>query len=131
MIRIFRVYFSTSTVFLILTETLLLFFVCIAAMFLVSPGDLEINLLYEDGLAKIAVAAGSILLSLYFQDLYTDIRVRSRVDIVQQWVLTLGVIFLIQALLSYTLRDWVLPRLVLVAGCTILLFVMPMWRIAY
>jgi len=50
---------------------------------------------------RISVATFSILIGLYFQDLYDDLRVMSRIRVVQQFVMAVGIAFLVQATSTY------------------------------
>jgi exopolysaccharide biosynthesis polyprenyl glycosylphosphotransferase len=68
---------------------------------------------------------------LYFSDLYERFRVRSRVTLLQQYCLVLGVAFLFQALLSYARWDVVLPKWMMVYGSLGVLFTVPAWRIFF
>ena len=95
------------------------------------PDELTLYLLYESGLMKIAIAVGSTLLGLYFQNLYSDLRVRSVMLLLQQAVQVIGVVFITQALLAYLLPDFVLSRRIMIIGAGLTLLSFPPWRIVY
>ena len=107
----------------------------VAAAFLLSAWvivpDFEIFLLYEDGLAQLGVVIASVVLGLYFQDLYANIRVRSRILLLQQLALVIGLVFLMQAVLTYVNPEIMMPRAVMVSGAALLLMLVPAWRILF
>ena len=73
------------------------------------------------------VAAG-----LYFQDLYSDFRVKSISFLVQQLCLVIGFTFLMQAFFAYIRRpEWSLPRWAMIFGSVLVLLVVPSWRLFY
>jgi len=102
-----------------------------AASYLVSDIDPVVWLLYEDGLLRIAILTACILLGLYFQDLYSSLRVRSRFFLLQQVSLVLGAGFLLEATLSYAYPLLVMPRWIMMIGSFICLALLPLWRILY
>jgi sugar transferase (PEP-CTERM system associated) len=71
-------------------------------------------------------------LGIYFHDLYTQFRIRSRVLLLQQVIVVVGVTFLTQALLVYLrLPDLILPTWVMIAGSGLTLTLLPIWRILF
>src|SRR5574339_458046 len=103
MIRLFRVFIPTSVVGLLISEILLAYACYLAAIFWMEEISTPIYLLYETGLFRVTLVVASILLGLYFNDLYTNVRVLSRTLLVQQFCLAVGLAFITQALLSYVL----------------------------
>ena len=65
MIRLFRVFVPTSVVGLLLIETLLIFGLYSAVLFLRTDFSAEIYLVYEGGFGRVAIVTASILLGLY------------------------------------------------------------------
>ena len=84
MIRLFRVFVPASVVFLLLSEIVLLFSAFILASYLVIEVDPEVFLLYDGGMMRIFLVVGSVLLGLYFQEMYSNLRIPSKVVLVQQ-----------------------------------------------
>ena len=78
MTRLFRVFIPTSVLALLISEVILLHFCFVMALIVVTDVDPEFVLFYDGGLPRISIAVLSILLALYFQDLYTELRIRSR-----------------------------------------------------
>ncbi len=131
MIRLFRVSLPASVVGLLLTEILLAFGCYVAAFLLITEEDLQLNYLYEGGLERNIVVAASIILGVYFNDLYSDLRVMSRLRVVQQYCLVLGMAFLVQALLSYLYPELILGRWQMMVGSAMALVLLPAWRMMF
>lgn len=130
MIRLFRVFIPTTVVGLLLSEAVLVFAAYLApAFFLVE--DPGLFLLYENGVLRIGIVVGSILFGLYLNDLYTQLQVRSRILLVQQICLVLGVAFLVQAFFGYLDAPLRMPRWSMMAGSALCLVGLPAWRIFY
>ena len=131
MIRLFRVFIPTSVVGLLLIETLLIFGLYSAVLFLRDDFSAEMYLLYEGGLGRVSIVTVSILLGLYFNDLYARLWVRSRIELIQQFCLVLGLAFLLQALFAYVAKPLTLGRWHMIVGSAAVLFVLPPFRLAY
>jgi len=129
--RLFNIFIPATLIGLIFSELVLVSSSFVVAAYIVSDVDPSVWLMYSDGIARIAVMAVGVILGLYFQDLYADIRVTSKVALIQQYCLVIGVAFLIQAMLSYTAPSLVLPRWVMMIGSGLILITMPAWRIVY
>ena len=128
MVRIFRVFVPSSTLALFLSELVVFYSAFILASMLVMDIPADIFLLYEGGLFRITLAVISLVLGLYFQDLYTDIAARSLVLLVQQVCFALGLCFLAQALIGYVSLDLLMPRWVMLEAGVIILVVAPIHR---
>ncbi|HET8547686.1 MAG TPA: sugar transferase, partial [Bryobacteraceae bacterium] len=71
------------------------------------------------------------MLGLYFQDLYSEFRIRSRIELVQQICLVIGLVFILQAVLTYVDPDLMMPRWLMMMGCGLVLVLVPAWRLIY
>jgi sugar transferase (PEP-CTERM system associated) len=131
MIRLFRVSLPASVVALIVSEAVLAFGCYAAAFALLSDGLFDVYFLYEGGLERSAAVVASILLGIYFNDLYTEVRVLSRLRLMQQFCLVFGVAFLVQALLSYIQPGLILGRGQMMLGSGFALIVLPIWRMLF
>ncbi len=116
---------------MILSETALVFACYLVAAYLTLAFSPDVFLFEAGGFLRIALVSTIIVLGLYFSDLYERFRVRSRVTLLQQYCLVLGVAFLFQALLSYGRWDVVLPRWMMVYGSLGVLLTVPAWRIFF
>src|SRR3982750_1119533 len=71
------------------------------------------------------------MLGVYFQDLYSDFRIRSKTLLIQQLCLVIGLVFFSQALLTYINRNLMMSRWVMIFGCVMILVLIPSWRMLY
>ncbi|HEU5020424.1 MAG TPA: hypothetical protein VFT60_00990, partial [Bryobacteraceae bacterium] len=79
--------------------------------------DISMYLLDEGGILQILVVVACLMLGLYFQNLYTNVRVKSTTVLLQQVCLLVGLAFLLQALIAYARRpEWSLPRWTMIFG---------------
>ncbi len=131
MIRLFRVFIPASVVALLLSEIILVL-ACYGGVSLfalnVDPG---FYLFSEGNYWKLLLVTGCIILGLYFQDLYTDLRIVSRVLLVQQVCLSVGCSLLFMAFLGYLQPDLVLARWLMVLGSFAVIVILPFWRIFF
>jgi exopolysaccharide biosynthesis polyprenyl glycosylphosphotransferase len=130
-IRLFRVFIPTSVVVLILAEAALIFGCFTLAAFLFIEEDPGIFLLYDDGIERIAIMAGTIIFTFYFQDLYNNFNVRARMVLLQECVFALGVAILAQSIIAYLWPALMTPRRIVFGGGFALVLIFPFWRVAY
>src|SRR5260370_36095622 len=97
MIRLFRVFVPVGTFALLIVEILLVTGAFILACYIVLPADPGDYLLYDGGLKSILLVVLSILIGLYLHDLYTDIDLKSRIILLQQLCLVMGIAFLMRS----------------------------------
>jgi sugar transferase (PEP-CTERM system associated) len=131
MIRLFRVSIPTGSLALLISEIGLVTSAYILASYFVLPYDSTVFLLYDGGLYRILSVTGSIILGLHFQDLYTHIRIHSRIALLQQLSLIMGIAFLIQGLISYANQDLRMPMRLMVLGSAFAICAIFLWRILY
>ena len=131
MIRLFRVFVPTSIFVLVLSEFVILTSCYLLATYVFLQVDPTVFLWYDGGLARIIAAVLSILFGLHFLDLYTDIRMVSKVALVLEIGQAVGFAFLMQALLAYLNKEWMLPRWVMIWGSGAGLVSLSAWRIVY
>lgn len=132
MIRLFRVFIPASVIGLLLSEAVLILFSYVLAVFLLPGTDPEVFLLDDRGLLRIAVVGGCVMFGIYFHDLYWKFRIQSKVLLVQQFCLVLGLSFMLQALLTYLhLSQFTLPKWVMIVGSAFMLVLVPGWRVLY
>src|SRR5712691_4009296 len=99
MIRLFRVFVPASVVALLASEIILTFTCYVIAAFIVLDVDPQVFLFYDSGWIRIAIAVACITIGVYFHDLYTHFRIKSRILLFQQFGVVLGLAFLIQSLM--------------------------------
>jgi len=129
-IRLFRVFIPASVVALLISEIILVLG-CYVAAVLVLGVDPYFYLFVENNYWKLLVVTGLIILLFYFQDLYENLRIVSRVVLVQQVCLAVGSALLLMAFIGYLKPDVLLSRWLMIAGSFGVIIVLPLWRIAF
>jgi lipopolysaccharide/colanic/teichoic acid biosynthesis glycosyltransferase len=117
MIRLFRVFIPASTLALLVFETGVILSAFIASTYLL---DLDpTDYLFDDlGWVSIGLVSLSVLAGVYLQDLYSQVRVRSRLLLAQQLLMAAGIAFLLQALISAVAPNLFVEFPVVLAGCS-------------
>ncbi len=131
MIRLFRAFVPGSTLLLLVSEFLIVTSTFVAATYLVLEFDPTDYLLYDSGLASILLVTFSILLGLYFHDLYSQVRIASRVVLAQQLCLVMGLAFLLEGLISYLNPDMRVPIRVMLLGSVLAVAAVFVWRLLF
>src|SRR5579862_1842596 len=129
--RLSRVFVPVGALALLLSEILLITACFLSVTFLILNVDPEVFLLTGNGLWRIALAAASILFGLYFEDLYVNVHVKSRLLLIQQLSLVIGIALLFQALIAYVNDGFRLPLRLMVPACALLMAALFAWRIIY
>lgn len=131
MIRLFKVVVPASLLALIAVEAVLAFGCYLAGFLLTREEDWVIAYLYEGATAQTLAALACLVLGIYLNDLYSQVRVYSRLRLAQQFCLVFGIAFLAQGMISYLAPEVALPRSQMIAGSALGLFVLPGWRILF
>ncbi len=131
MIRLFRVSIPASVIALLFSETILVLACYSAVSLFTLYEDPTFYFFVEGNYPKLLVLTGCVILGLYFQDLYTDLRITSRILLVQQVCVAVGLALLIMAFLGYLRTDFLLPRWLMVMGSLSAIVLLPLWRIFY
>jgi len=129
MIRLFNVSIPPATFILLVFETFFLGGSFVAAILLLGELDPLDYLLYDSGGVALGLVVLSFLLGLHFQDLYTQIRVKSRVLLMQQLCMVTGIAFLAQGLISYLDSDLRVSVRVMLLGSVIATSGIFVWRL--
>jgi sugar transferase (PEP-CTERM system associated) len=129
--RLFPVFVPASIFGLLVSEILLIFGSFILASYFVFQVDPADYLLYDGGLVSITLVLISILLGLYLQDLYSDIRVHSKIVLLQQLCLAIGVAFLIEGFIAYIDKNMRMPARVMAWGSFLTMGGIFVWRSFY
>lgn len=103
----------------------------VVSAYLVLDVDPEVYLLYDNGLGNAAIVVASIVLGMYFQDMYSNLRVRSRTLLVQQICTATGVAFLLQSLVNYVSPGTMIPRWLMLVGSMLGLGCLVAFRLIY
>src|SRR5688572_6650433 len=130
MIRLFQIFVPVGTLTLLICEILLAFSSFLLSAYLFLPVDPTRYLLDDGGLMNIALMVAAILIGLYLQDLYSDIYVKSTIQLLQQLLFVIGAAFLIQSLISY-LADLRMPLRVMAPSCLFAMISIYAWRLFF
>ena len=131
MIRLFKVFIPVGTLTLLVSEVLLVTSSFIFATYLVLEVDPTVFLLYDGGLSRIVLVVISILVGLHLHDLYSQIQVKSRIVLIQQLCLVMGVAFLCQGLIAYLNANMRVPIRVMLVGSAIAVMAIFLWRLLF
>ena len=131
MTRLFPVLVPARIVGLLISEILLILGSFILASYFVLEVDPAGYLLYEGGLVTICLVMASMLIGLYLQDLYSDIRVQSRIILLQQLCLVSGMAFLIEGMVAYVDHNLRMSLRVMACGSLLAMGGIFLWRIFF
>jgi sugar transferase (PEP-CTERM system associated) len=131
MIRLFKVFIPVGTLTLLVSEAVLVTSAFIFATYLALEVDPTVFLLYDGGLTRILLVLLSILIGLHFHDLYSQFHVKSRIVLVQQLCLVMGVAFLTQGLIAYLNAGLRVPIRVMVVGSGVAVIAIFFWRVFF
>jgi sugar transferase (PEP-CTERM system associated) len=129
-IRLFRVFIPASVVALLISEIILILGCYVLALFFLGI-DPAFYLFEERNYWKFLVVAAAIILGLYFQDLYGDLRIVSNILLVQQVCLSVGLALLISAFIGYIDPNALLGRWLMMIGSLGVVILLPLWRIFF
>ena len=131
MTRFFRVFVPATAVVLLVSEILLITSAFILAVYLTLDVDPWVNLIYDGGLMNLIPVLLSILVGMYFNDLYSQYYVRSRIVLLQQLCLVMGGALLTQGFLSYLSPDLRVSGRVMAVGSVLAVVVIYFWRVLF
>src|SRR5947207_9160600 len=131
MIRLFKVFIPVGTLTLLVSEIILVTSAFILATYIDLPVDPTVFLLDDGGLVRITLVLVSILIGLHFHDLYSQFYVKSRIVLIQQLCLVMGIAFLSQGLIAYLNANLRVPNRVMVVGRAVTVVAIFLWRIFF
>jgi lipopolysaccharide/colanic/teichoic acid biosynthesis glycosyltransferase len=131
MIRLFRVFIPVSTFTLFLGEMLLVSLSYVAGSYLMMDVDPTDYLLYDGGILAIFVVTGIFLLGVYFNGLYSNVYMKSRVILLYQLFLVTGLGFLFEGLVSSVASELRLPIRIMVVGSCLSVMTVFAWRLFF
>jgi hypothetical protein len=130
MIR-FRILIPIVTLLLLVFETLVIIGSFVVACYLMLSMDPSVYLLDDGGLVSIFLVLVSILAGLYFQGLYSDPFLKSRVGLLHQLCVAAGIAFITQGLVSYLFHPLRMPARMMVVGSFLSLVTIFGWRVSF
>ncbi|HEV2488845.1 MAG TPA: sugar transferase [Candidatus Acidoferrales bacterium] len=129
MIRFLNAYFPARTLFLGISEALLVTLAFMAATFArLGTDDASIMLNYEQGFLKILVVSIVFITCMYYFDLYDSIILSNRREVVTRLVQVLGTVCILLALLYYAIPNLQLGRGIFLIGLAIVTLILFAWR---
>jgi len=131
MIRVIRHHASAGVLPLLVSEILLLFACFYVSAEMLYPPSAWFYLFLDGGITLVVLAIATIILAMYFFDMYADVQVSSRVLLMQQICQALGVAILAQTVATYIFRDWTVPQLLMLYSSVIALFGLFCWRLLF
>ena len=131
MIRLFRVFIPASVIALLISEIIIVLACYSVASLFTLYQDPVFYFFDEGNYWKILLVTGGVILGLYFQDLYSELRIVSRVLLVQQVCVAVGCALLIMAFLGFLSPDLLLGRWLMVVGSFGVIVFLPLWRVIY
>lgn len=129
MIRFLNAYFPARTLFLGISEALLValaFMVATIARLGTSDASLMLN--YEQGFWKILVVSFAFIMVMYYFDLYDSIVLSNRREVVTRLVQVLGTVCILLAVLYYAIPSLQLGRGIFLIGLAFVTLVLFGWR---
>ena len=116
---------------LFLTELVLISCCFLAAAYLFLYPDPTTYLLYEEGISRLAIAVGTLLMAMHLQDLYSEVEVRGRTLLFQKLCLAMGLTFLLQGFINYLSVRMRAPLRVMLPGGIFTIIAISFWRPFY
>ncbi len=115
----------------LLVSEILLVLACYTAALFVLVDDPYFYLFDEDHWWKLLFITCFIILGLYLQDLYGDLRIVSRILLVQQVCVAVGSALLAASLMGYVRAELLWGRWLMIVGSIAVIFIIPAWRIFF
>ena len=132
MTRLFSLVIPTR-VFALFRSEIIQLFACFVAAAFVDPdiADATLFLRYDSGVLRIAILVGFLVLGLFLGNLYTEIRIRSRLALFQRICVIFGLAFIGQGMIGYLDPNWIIPRKMMLPGSMVAGAVIFGWRLLF
>jgi sugar transferase (PEP-CTERM system associated) len=128
-IRVLNTYFPGRTIFLGISEALLVGLAFVAATIArLGVTDASLVLSYEQGGIKIFVVSAIFIGCMYYFDLYDSLILSNRREIVTRLVQVFGVVCIVLALIYYVYPPLELGRGIFVIGLSLVALILLLWR---
>lgn len=129
--RIFLTILPARVFILVVTELVLIVGAYVLAVFLISPQDAVFYLEYQSGGWAIAALTAILMGGMYFRGMYGDLRITSRLAVLQSLLAIIGSTFLAEALFKYLDLDFAMPQGILIVGGAIALPLLFGWKLFF
>jgi sugar transferase (PEP-CTERM system associated) len=131
MTRFFRVNIPATSLALLISDILLATSAFVLATYLTLAVDPRTYLLDDGGFMRLIPVLFTVIIGMHFSDLYSQVHVHSRIVLLQQLCLVMGVAFLAQGLLSYIVPSQRVPIHVMAVGSALAMGALFLWRLAF
>jgi len=131
MIRLFRIFIPVSTFTLVLADFFLTCLSYIAASYLMFEVDPTDYLLYDNGMLAIMVVTTIFLMGAYFNGMYSELYVKSKINLLYQLSLITGLTFVVEGLFSSEAAALELPIRVMIVGAALSATSIFAWRLFF
>jgi sugar transferase (PEP-CTERM system associated) len=131
MIRLFQVFFPTGVFALLVSELVLCTACYVLATMIVYTPFWDMYLVDERGWVTLVPVVLTVVLTFYYQDMYMNLRIRSRTLLLQQLSLAIGVALLVQSLLNYGRVELMMHRQIMLTGSILSVIVLGGYRLVY
>jgi lipopolysaccharide/colanic/teichoic acid biosynthesis glycosyltransferase len=128
--RLFRALVPYGVGPLFLSEMFLIAACFAAASWTIDPLQNGLYLM-EDGAAPVIIAVATIMLAMYMTNLYSSVRVRNRLELLQDLSQAVGLALIAQSVVGYIRSDLILPKWFMIGGCLLTLLLLFGWRLLY
>lgn len=131
MIRVFNIYFPARTLFLGISEWILVFLAFTLSLVARAGRDADLVLTDEHGIYKVALVAGVYLLCMYYLDLYDTKILAHRHEVLTRIMQVLGLGTIVLAVVYYSFPRVQLGRGTFLLGLLLALPCLVLWREAF
>lgn len=131
MVRLLQAFLPTGVFALLVSELVLCSGCFVLAAFVIYRPFWDAYLWDDSGWVQMVPAVLTVVLTFYYQDMYMNLRIRSRTLLLQQLSLAIGVAFLVQSLLNYGRVELMMPRQIMLAGSVLSVLVLGGYRLVY
>jgi hypothetical protein len=127
--RIFKFILPGRVSWILAADFIITFVSYLAATIAIFRGDADHYLWANLGLRRCLLVSLSCILGIFFNDLYAETRVDSRVSLVLKLCNVAGIALVTQGLLAYLLSGLALPRMVMLPGSLLAFAGLLAWRL--
>ena len=129
MIRIF----IPARILTLLASEMILLSACFLAAAYTDPdlSDVGVFLLYDSGILRVATVVSLLVLSLFLRNLYSGVRISSKLELFQELCMIFGMTFIMQAVLGYLNTNLIVPRKMMLAATVLALPALFGWRLLF
>jgi exopolysaccharide biosynthesis polyprenyl glycosylphosphotransferase len=131
-IKLFNAYFPTRTVILVVSEAMLATMAFVVATIVYQgPLDASITLNYEYGFAKIALIVVTLILCMYYCDMYDSMILHNQREVVTRMFQAVAILCCLFGAVYYLFPYFDMGGIVFISGAGLALILFSIWRHAF